>query len=304
MKKIFFLSFLFFASTSSWSQNLVPNGDFEQFYHCPNNVNDIDSAKFWSNPNINTPNYFNQCSSGTATLPATAFGYQLPHSGAAYAGIYQYWSTVNNYREYIETSINTPLIQNECYHFEMYISSADFGKYSSHNIGVYFSDTLVQNSPLSLLSVFTPQITNAPNNYPDTSNWILVSGDYTAHGGENYLIVGNYASDLIMDTTNVNPTGYDMSYVFIDDVSLIACSSVDVNEIAESNLIKVYPNPANSFITVITKTNSKSYQLKNVLGQLVLSGTLTSTQQIDIASLPSGIYFLQIDTAVLKIQKN
>jgi len=72
----------------------------------------------------------------------------------------------------------------------------------------------------------------------------------------------------------------------------------------ENQAIQVYPNPANSFITVITKTNSKSYQLKNVLGQLVLSGTLTATQQIDIALLPSGIYFLQIDTAVVKVQKN
>jgi len=304
MKKIFFLSFLFFASTSSWSQNLVPNGDFEQFHHCPSNVNDIDSAKFWSNPNINTPNYFNQCSSGTATLPATAFGYQLPHSGAAYAGIYQYWSTVTNYREYIETPIDTTLIQNECYHFEMYISSADFGKYSSHNISVYFSDTLVHNAPLSLLSIFTPQISNVANNYPDSSNWILVSGDYTAHGGERFLIIGNYVSDLVMDTTNVNPAGYDMSYVFIDDVSLIACSAVGMNEIEKAAIVKVYPNPTSSVITVITKTNSKTYQLKNVVGQLVLSGTLTATQQIDIASLPVGIYFLQVDSTIVKVQKN
>lgn len=302
MKKFLFLFLLFVANANA--QNLISNGNFEQFYHCPNNLNDIDSAKFWLNPNINTPNYFNQCSSGTATLPSTPFGYQLPHSGAAYAGIYQYWSTVSNYREYIETPLDTPLIQNECYHFEMYISSADVAKYSSHNLGVYFSDTLIQNVPISLFSFLTPQINNAPTNYPDTSNWVLVSGDYTAHGGENYLIIGNYSSDLIMDATNVNPTGYDMSYVFIDDVSLIACTSVGTNEIAESDLFKVYPNPSNSFITVSNKTNSKSYQLRNVLGQLVLSGTLTATQQIDIASLPSGIYFLQVDAAVVKIQKN
>jgi hypothetical protein len=74
-------------------------------------------------------------------------------------------------------------------------------------------------------------------------------------------------------------------------------------ENSQSTLL-VYPNPAGSFISVITKTNSKTYQLKNVLGQLILSGTLTATQQIDIASLPSGIYFLQVDAAVVKVQKN
>lgn len=284
-------------SFASVAQNLIPNGNFEQYYHCPYNVNDLDSVMYWYNPNVSTPNYFNQCSAGDATVPGNPFGYQQPRSGVAYAGIYQYWSNVTQYREYIESPLDTVLTANECYHFEMYISTGDIAKYTCSNIGVYFSDSLFLAVPIGVLSAFTPQIQNNTANFADTTNWMLVSGDYTAQGGERYLIIGNFLQDHLLNQSVVNPTGYDMSYVYIDDVSLIPCSSVGINEWNNAEHLLIFPNPVNELLNISSEKTIEHYELMDATGKLILSKQVNNSQlNINIETLAKGLYLVKIKT--------
>ena len=61
--------------------------------------------------------------------------------------------------------------------------------------------------------------------------------------------------------------------------------------------VKVYPNPASNFITVETGPNLLKipYQIINYSGVPVRTGILNSARtQIDIADLPTGVYFITI----------
>jgi hypothetical protein len=59
----------------------------------------------------------------------------------------------------------------------------------------------------------------------------------------------------------------------------------------------VYPNPANGILFVeaahAPSLPDQTYRIPNLTGQTVLSGKITTeTQQIIIASLPAGMYFI------------
>ncbi|HMG15004.1 MAG TPA: hypothetical protein VK590_06135, partial [Saprospiraceae bacterium] len=158
MNKLF-TTFLLLTCSICNGQNLVPNGDFEEYYHCPSNDGQIDSAKYWINPSIiGTPDYFNPCTTGNANAPNTWIGFQQARSGVAFAGIFLFILPNANYREYIEVPLDSSLIANECYHFEMYINFANIFKYNTYNIGVYFSNSIIANINNQFPLSFIPQI--------------------------------------------------------------------------------------------------------------------------------------------------
>jgi uncharacterized delta-60 repeat protein len=75
-------------------------------------------------------------------------------------------------------------------------------------------------------------------------------------------------------------------------------------DVAENNVagpaVSVYPNPATDFITIESRDNLlyPSYAIFNLLGQQVLSGSLTEkSTRIDVGLLPSGTYLLESGTA-------
>ena len=69
--------------------------------------------------------------------------------------------------------------------------------------------------------------------------------------------------------------------------------TVDFEELGK---LDIYPNPANSVISIINgKYPSLKFEFYNVLGQRLLYGSLSNTfNEIDIKSLDEGIYFLYL----------
>ena len=293
-------------------QNLVPNGDFEQYWHCPNNISQMDSAKYWTSLG-GTADYFNHCDSfGYVGVPWNQWGFQQAHSGVAYAGIILWFPPYPNFREYIQTpfsSVNGPsLLNNTCYHFEMYVNLANDCIVSTSNIGVYFSDTLVTGTMINGLLPVVSQINNPITTYPDSANWTLISGDYIAHGGESYLIIGNFSYDSTTSLLYVStsPTGWNMPLIYIDDVSLTQVScTVGISELPQSPDLTLYPNPATDKLTVNSEQLTiKEIHIYNVLGLMVndkwlmVNGQSATNNQytLNINQLPSGIYFLEAIT--------
>jgi len=69
-----------------------------------------------------------------------------------------------------------------------------------------------------------------------------------------------------------------------------------VNEVENSNVLRVYPNPASEFITLLYngKQNSNiSLQIADLTGRLV-SDQILYSNKVDISSIPEGIYLLSL----------
>lgn len=72
--------------------------------------------------------------------------------------------------------------------------------------------------------------------------------------------------------------------------------------------VKLYPNPANSYVNVDLPANSE-LRVINMTGQEVAYQRSTSTsEKLEVSNLPDGIYFVQVirdaDMATIKLVKN
>ena len=72
-----------------------------------------------------------------------------------------------------------------------------------------------------------------------------------------------------------------------------------------SGTFTVYPNPANNILFVETRLIAslpdQTYRIINLMGQTLLQGHISAeTQQIDISTLPSGMYFINVGETTLK----
>ena len=82
-----------------------------------------------------------------------------------------------------------------------------------------------------------------------------------------------------------------------------------------SGTLTVYPNPTNSVLTIqhstLTTSNAShfsipnsSFRITNLMGQTLLQGSINAeTQQIDIANLPAGMYFISVGEQTAKFVK-
>lgn len=184
----------------------------------------------------------------------------------------------------------------------MYVNLVNRCNSTTNDIGVYFSDTAVTEINNSLPLPFTPQINNTAGYITDTLNWTLISGDYTAAGNERYLIIGNFKDDAHSSFLTVNPTGQDITYFYIDDVSLTHCP-VGINEIKEENNITMYPNPSNGKFTITSINNEiiTRISITDITGRMVFKNKFESVSnkaENDVSFLPAGTYFVSVVTNV------
>ena len=299
MKQLCLFIFFLFCGICD-AQNLIPNGDFEQFSGCPSNISQLDSALYWLNPTTNilgisgTPDYFNACGGPVIDVPNNWLGFQQPHSGFAYAGIYLYQLPYVDVREYLEIQLPS-LVPQECYFFEMYVNLGDSCQYTNDDIGVYFSDTLVSGVNNILPLPFVPQINNASGNFPDSSNWKLVSGSYIATGTENYMIIGSFVNDSIAAPVMVNnSTNYNLAYIYVDDVSLILTPCTGINENINER-INIYPNPITDILNITNISNEFSeIILYDIASRKLLSQSFTNSTSINTEQLAKGIYLYEV----------
>ena len=72
-----------------------------------------------------------------------------------------------------------------------------------------------------------------------------------------------------------------------------------------SGTLTVYPNPTNNVLFVETRhatsLHAPTYRITNLMGQILLQGTLQNeTQQIDISKLPAGMYYISVSGQTMK----
>lgn len=285
------------------AQNLVLNPGFEQFTSCPFG-NDLDSALFWFNPTPGgspngTPDYFHACA---FDVPSNFAGTQPAHGGDGYGGFATYSSVsiIPDFREYVEVSLDTPLVAGSCYELSFHVSLADEMRHATCNMGALFSDVLIsQSGPGPLL--FTPSLDGLGGCLVDATSWTLVSGTYQALGGESYLVIGNFHDDAGTTEVTVDPgASYGHAYYFIDDVSLTllpgstGCFSVGVVEPAVRT-ISVFPNPVINELSVSAEGDGVvSFRLLDSRGTAVVRMSFQRTVTMSATHLAQGLYVYEL----------
>ncbi len=282
MKHLVFLLFSLITFRDVRSQNLVQNPSFEDTLLCNNNPPQFWlRCNFWSLPTFGSSDCFNTSGYCIEPIPQNAVGFQYPRSGNGYAGFATLVpGSINPYREYLQNELLLPLDSGHKYCLEFYVSCGDKEGYASGNLGAYFSDTIFQVQSGGLLN-FVPQI-KSPQGliYDDTINWVKISGELIANGGEQYLIIGNFDPDSLTSFQPM-PGNTPGAYYYIDDVALVDCTSVSIAEILKSDDIKLYPNPVKDILYLQVK------------GGINCSRVISSPPLVSAPTgIRSGIYYI------------
>lgn len=84
--------------------------------------------------------------------------------------------------------------------------------------------------------------------------------------------------------------------VMTNTVTNIIGAPVNANTIAAQGSLKIYPNPANDLLTIKTAEGSySSFTITNSMGQVLMQQQLGgTTTNINIKSLPSGVYYINL----------
>ncbi|MGB3080617.1 MAG: gliding motility-associated C-terminal domain-containing protein [Saprospiraceae bacterium] len=207
--------------SDSFSQNIVPNPSFEVYTLCPTGPGQggVLPCDPWSNATQGTCDYFNACASipSGVTVPPNFRGFQYAQTGFAYAGLYARTEGFL-YREYLRVQLTTPMVADSTYDVNFWVSLGE-QTCGTKNMGAYFS---VPQPFIPTLGVFnaTPQVSASIGFINDTLNWTLISGCYTALGGEQWMVIGNFLGDAASPIDPACALGHT-SYYYIEDVSVV-----------------------------------------------------------------------------------
>jgi OmpA-OmpF porin, OOP family len=224
-----FLVLILLISLKSFSQNLIPNSDFESKIDCPSALGEIEFAKGWISPNNGTPDYFNDCS--TSFNFGTEFnkkGGQIPRSGHGYGGIQINNLHKNLHYEYLETELTSPLQSGKLYCIKMYVSLGN-SDCAVNELGAIISQNLLKSTDPGKFNLPFMHLVNE-NQLTDSLSWICVKGVYTAKGNEKFLTFGFFGNDEDFIRLRLDPksdSSFYTAYYFIDDVSLEAITNID-----------------------------------------------------------------------------
>ena len=283
-------------------QNLVPNPSFEQFIHCPNNENEVDSVIGWNSCG-DSPDYFNSCDTNVPefSVPNNWGGYQQAASGNAYCGIGVYGSCVVNVREFIGTQLTFPLNIGEKYFvsFKVSLSVSDLIKANTsvNKLGALFSTVNI------CFTSFYPPINNNANIYTDliitdSLNWTTINGSFIADSAYKYITIGNFFDDAHTDTLIIKLDSFCQgAYYFIDDVYVGIDSLSNIQVYNTANTINISPNPTFNNFSIENNNTSKMTNCKiyNSIGSLVFEKKqIENKENIDVSDFLPGIYFLEM----------
>lgn len=229
-------------STTDTSQlvNLVYNGSFEEYRHCPRRVDAVGILTLvegWYQPTRGSADYFNVCGSRECGVPSNKLGQQLPHDGDGYCGIY---CSKNDYREYLQTKLRRKLRSGDSIQLTFWASLSEESTGAVATLGGLFTKESISDTVRSIFLAkeheyltedifqtiarpYIPQVVNSTDStITNTRGWQRIRGTFVAQGGEQYITLGNF--NLAEHSGYID---YDSltrllpgAYYYIDDVTV------------------------------------------------------------------------------------
>lgn len=224
MEKIIHLAAFVIAinfASFSIAQNIVPNPDLELYTTCPTGVAQVDNLVGWNKiPNhTGSADCINACNNTNVDVPNNAFGTQNAHSGVGYFGFASYYQSTPEFREYTYCTFTAPMVAGTTYDISFWVSLSDNSQYGSDNgLQLKFTNNIISGpgGNWNPLTTITPDIVNTVM-LTDQTNWVQVSYQYVAAGGEQYMTIGNFYDDANTNTNYVGANTYSTVYFYVDD---------------------------------------------------------------------------------------
>ena len=232
-KSVLIFTFVFGMFPIYFSQNLVMNPSFEEYWNCPTQVANARDCKYVFDPQciqepfpcVSTSDYFNKCApiNNAANIPYAFSGYQHPRNGDGFLGFLSF--DTSGYREYVQIKLNTSLSAGSKYPFSFFVNLANESHMATDAIGVKFVTDSIYYTNQYLWEIMDADWVNDNGNFViDTLEWTKLSGEYVAQGGEQWMIIGVFHQEKLVPSIivnpNANPSWKNCIYYYIDDVSV------------------------------------------------------------------------------------
>jgi len=320
--RILFIILICFTIPLRAQFNLIPNGSFEILTNCPSASYNLSSATPWK-PYLQSPDVFATCATSPLMgVPQNGPGYKVPSTGLNYAG-YCNWQ---NTQEILGVKLCDSLTIGEEYFVSFKIALAsDYcwtGAFSHHGMKVSTKNLSPQQAGV------TTQTNNIVSNFAhvystkvvtDTLNWTTIKGTFIADSSYKYAYFGILFQRPLVTYSVVYGTDIGAAYYYIDDVCLsndsMACMTgtqnlchVNTNTVVIDTVttdlkyptnfksFQIAPNPAQNYLSIDGEFNALHYKIINSNGTTVLIGIINNKGQINIESLPTGIYVIHIES--------
>ena len=158
-------------------------------------------------------------------------------------------------------------------------------------------------SKLGFLSITSndslKSLTGLDNIDSDSIQYLYIYGNHSLTTCQVKSICAYLANPYgVIDISN-NTTGCDSQ----QEVEA-ACAAISLKNITNDNAFTIYPNPATDKLTVVITRAAEepNLNISNIEGQQLITRQITQPKtQLDINSLPSGVYFVRLtsDKSVL-----
>jgi hypothetical protein len=196
-------------------------------------------------------------------------------------------------------------------------------KYAVRYISPYFNLKTISSPKLRFDWAYSPNVTNGP------TDSIAI---YVAQGcAENWVLVNTFFGNTFTSTTNsrsffspaaqewqtteidlsayANNAGMRIKFVsFSKGINTFYLDNITIVASSPTIAVNVYPNPTSDILKIVSVYDGKKtidYIVYNLLGQLILKtedeNAYSHTRELDLASLASGIYIVQITVGNQKI---
>ena len=152
---------------------------------------------------------------------------------------------------------------------------------------------------------------NAPNG--EDQHYDVMRRPLMGNTGMTITVPSTVGDSLVYPRTVANHSDWDMSRIYalailqnesdkmVTQVEAIPPSASAVisgigNEISKA-LVKVYPNPIQSELTVTTSEEGESnYRIVSITGKEIETGYFSKQTVLNVQRIPSGIYFITVTT--------
>lgn len=177
--------------------------------------------------------------------------------------------------------------------------STGYGVWIDYNHDNAF-DTLTERVSFSTSYMSADSITtsvtipaNAQNG--NTRMRVRVVEDDTYHANHGYREQACTEGTTVTDTMDWGET---------EDYTINIANPSGIDEATIQSSISLYPNPASDMITLqmADHTDTYTYTVINMLGQVMDKGTIMGTRQsVNISSLAEGIYLVKISSPIARV---